>query len=145
MLKILKWLLYIFGITVVLPVLFFAFLFYVSGGDLCSNVIHAELPSPDNKYKAVIFQRDCGATSGFSTQISIVKADKALPNDSGNIFVIKGHPETHAPELTWRSNQELLIDTRLDGSEYKAEQRFGLINPVSIRYAPAIGVATGDN
>lgn len=128
-----------------LPVLFFAFLFYVSGGDLCSNVIHAELPSPDNKYKAVIFQRDCGATSGFSTQISIVQADKALPNDSGNIFVIKGHPETHGLELAWLSNKELLINTKLDGSEFKAEQRFGRINPINIRYAPDIGVATGDN
>ena len=45
------------------------------GENLCGNEIIEEIKSPDNKYKLVIFQRDCGATTGFSTQISILKSD----------------------------------------------------------------------
>jgi len=35
----------------------------------------------------VVFQRDCGATTGFSTQISMMKRDEKLPNKSGNLFI----------------------------------------------------------
>jgi len=34
----------------------------------CGNDVLTDLPSPDGKYKVVVFQRDCGATTGFSTQ-----------------------------------------------------------------------------
>ena len=37
----------------------------------CGNDLVKEVPSPNGKMKAVVFQRDCGATTGFSTQISL--------------------------------------------------------------------------
>lgn len=40
--------------------------------DICGNKIIQEIPSPNRKLKAVIFTRDCGATTGFSTQISLL-------------------------------------------------------------------------
>lgn len=55
--------------------------------DTCHNSIIREVPSLDSQSKAVVFQRDCGATTGFSTQVSILSAQAALPNDGGNIFV----------------------------------------------------------
>jgi len=33
----------------------------------------------------VLFQRDCGATTGFSTQVSVV-AKGGMPSDGGNVF-----------------------------------------------------------
>ena len=50
---------------------------------MCGNEIFQEVYSPDNEYKAVVFQRDCGATTSFSTQISILKASAKLPDKSG--------------------------------------------------------------
>jgi len=117
------------------PMLFLALVFYLSADDMCGNGIHAEVHSPDHRYKAIVFQRDCGATTGFSTQVSILKIDAELQNDSGNIFVISGHPEAHALQLTWLSNTELLINRTLDASEARAEKSLGLINKITVSYA----------
>ncbi|MET0654346.1 MAG: hypothetical protein ABWY94_02075 [Pseudoxanthomonas sp.] len=56
-------------------------------GSSCVNEILEEFPSPDRAYKAVAFQRDCGATTGFSTQISILRFGRSLDDGSGNIYV----------------------------------------------------------
>ncbi|HEY5804238.1 MAG TPA: hypothetical protein VIT90_11145 [Lysobacter sp.] len=53
----------------------------------CANDVLAELPSPDGKNKALVFQRDCGATTGYSTQVSVLRSEQALGGDSGNVFV----------------------------------------------------------
>jgi hypothetical protein len=34
-----------------------------------------------------VFDRDCGATTGFSTQLSILDTDDKLPDDGGNTLV----------------------------------------------------------
>jgi hypothetical protein len=62
------------------------YLFAQSLPNLCGNTVLAEYPSPNNQLKAVTFQRDCGATTGFSTQVSIIPSASALGNDGGNIF-----------------------------------------------------------
>ena len=53
----------------------------------CANEIHRIHHSPSKQLKAVVFQRDCGATTGFTTQISIISANSDLPNQAGNVFV----------------------------------------------------------
>ena len=72
--------------------------------------------SPDRKYEAVLFQRDCGATTAFSTQVSIIPADGAI-EDAGNAFVADDdHGKAAAgswggprAEVRWRSSNELLV------------------------------------
>ena len=61
----------------------FAYLF----SDMCGNDPIAEYVSPDGGAKLVVFQRDCGATTGFSTQASLVRPDAKLPGSSGNLFI----------------------------------------------------------
>ena len=56
-------------------------------GSMCRNEVLTEVVSPGGQHKVVVFQRDCGATTGFSTQISLIRANEHLDNDSGNIFV----------------------------------------------------------
>ena len=53
--------------------------------DQCGNTIIKRSPAPDGSNVAVMFQRDCGATTGFSTQVSILKAEEKLTG-SGNAF-----------------------------------------------------------
>ena len=53
----------------------------------CENDVLAEFPSPDGKNKAIVFQRDCGATTGFSTQVSVLRTGQALDGRGGNVFV----------------------------------------------------------
>jgi hypothetical protein len=55
--------------------------------DGCGNEILRAHYSPTKQLKAVVFERDCGATTGFSTQISVISANGDLPNEAGNVFV----------------------------------------------------------
>lgn len=55
-------------------------------GDLCGNFVVDRVPSPDAQLELVVFERDCGATTGFSTQASIVAAGAALENVPGNVL-----------------------------------------------------------
>ena len=73
----------------VLGALIFGCVEYVGGlaDGMCGNYFLHDHVSPDGKLKVVVFQRDCGATTGFSTQASLLAATKKLPNESGNIFV----------------------------------------------------------
>lgn len=60
--------------------------FLTTCADDCANSVVAQSRSPDGRHRAVLFQRDCGATTGFSTQISILARDEALAG-SGNAFI----------------------------------------------------------
>ncbi|HEO99589.1 MAG TPA: hypothetical protein ENO02_09860 [Epsilonproteobacteria bacterium] len=101
---------------------------------LCSNKIYREYPSPDRSLKAVVFQRECGPSSGATTQISVIDAAKTLENRAGNILVLKGEPENVAPAVEWKSKQEMIIYHAIDGNEFKAETRYGQETPVTIDY-----------
>ena len=53
--------------------------------DSCTNTPLSRMDALETR-SAVMFQRDCGATTGFSTQISVVaKGDE--PTGGGNTFV----------------------------------------------------------
>ncbi|HMA80026.1 MAG TPA: hypothetical protein VKR81_04015, partial [Candidatus Binatia bacterium] len=47
--------------------------------NICLNQIFKESVSPDESKKFVVFQRSCGATTGFSTHASLISADASLP------------------------------------------------------------------
>ena len=54
---------------------------------MCGNGLVRSVPSPDGAKKIVVFERDCGATTGFSTHASVLPVGETLPNDSGNTFI----------------------------------------------------------
>lgn len=57
---------------------------------LCSNTVIQKVISPDRRYKAVVYERDCGATTGFSTHVSVLAIDGVLGNKSGNALIADG-------------------------------------------------------
>jgi hypothetical protein len=40
--------------------------------------------------KVVVFTRDCGATTDFSTQVSVLRVSESTPNGGGNVLVLDG-------------------------------------------------------
>ncbi|HEX4532711.1 MAG TPA: hypothetical protein VH000_00655 [Rhizomicrobium sp.] len=85
--------------------------------DTCGNKIVAAVQSPDGALKAVLFERDCGATTGFSSQVSVLANDEMLANEGGNVFAAddnKGAADS-APwrgpmvKLKWRGPRHLEI------------------------------------
>lgn len=93
-----------------------AFLVHTTA-DLCGNTVLATVPSPDGTLQAIVFERDCGATTGFSTQVSIVKEGARLSNGPGNAFVADDdHGAASAargrgPDVTaeWRGTDTLVV------------------------------------
>lgn len=53
---------------------------------MCDNQIISGTELRELNMNVVVFQRDCGATTGYSTQISLLGVGEELPNESGNIF-----------------------------------------------------------
>ena len=87
---------------------------------LCGNDISQTVPSPAGGLKAVVFDRDCGATTGFSTQVSILYATESLPNDGGNTLVlddcapvqVKRHSDTSV-EISGLGSSSVLRESSL--------------------------------
>lgn len=61
---------------------------------------------------AVAFNRDCGAMTGFSTQVSIVAAHQE-PSDGGNVLVLRGRVSL---KLRWESDASLVV-SGIDGAQ----------------------------
>jgi len=53
---------------------------------LCDNTVIREAASPDGALKAALFERSCGVTTGFSSQVSILGAGET-ETDAGNAFI----------------------------------------------------------
>jgi len=85
--KILAW---VSGGLVTLAIIaigsFLLFLGYTAD-KMCGNQIISNTELPEVNMNVIVFQRDCGATTGFSTQISMLEIGEKLPNESGNIFI----------------------------------------------------------
>lgn len=56
--------------------------------------------------KAVVFNRNCGATTGFNTQVSIISASAALPDEGGNTLILGGAVPL---KVEWRSDSMLQL------------------------------------
>ena len=84
--------------------------------DACQNMAVSTADAPTGDLKAVLFQRDCGATTAFSSQVSVTARDGA-PTGAGNVFVTDTNhgAASSAPwggpwvDLRWLSPKELLI------------------------------------
>ncbi len=99
------------------------------GCDLCSNRVIAEVPAPSARLKAVVFQRNCGATTAFSTEVSLLKEGETLGNGSGNVFLADtdhgAAPDSPIGgpiiEVRWLSDQVLVVVRDAKARAFKAE------------------------
>ena len=102
--------------------------FFAFPSDLCANDNLRETLSPNGALKAVLFRRDCGATTSYSTQLSILPASRKLPNEAGNVFVVGGEPSV---VVRWLDDTHLNISVGLATTAFKHLSTF---NGVQIHY-----------
>ena len=96
---------------------------------MCENTEIEISVSPDKKQYAVLFERNCGATTGYSSQISILNINEKLNNsDTGNIYIANGYPENYS--IKWVSPYVLHIN----GAREKTFKKIELHNSVTIYY-----------
>ena len=108
--------------------------------NICDNKISKDISSPDKKLKAVIFTRDCGATTGYSSQLSIIDYSDKLEDEKGNVLIISDKEvgeETGGADLNaeWNGNNELIIYFNLEAETFKKKD---YIDGVKITYSQPI-------
>jgi hypothetical protein len=100
---------------------------------LCANRVLRTIPAPDGASRAVIFERDCGATTGLSTQVDILATSAPLPDTAGNAFIADddhgGAPTDSRGalplEVLWRSADSLEIGYSRQARVFRHANRVG--------------------
>ncbi|MFS0671376.1 DUF5412 family protein [Peribacillus frigoritolerans] len=87
-------------------------------GNMCGNEIVQKSASPSGDKVAYIFQRDCGATTEASYQLSLIDADEELPNKSGNTFV-----SDNDFQIKWINNKKLRVNYKNSSETYEMDKR----------------------
>jgi hypothetical protein len=93
----------------------------------CENEVLSRTPSPNGRTEAVLFNRSCGATTGYARHITIIpKASE--PHGAGDIFIADGEP---AVTVRWAGDRELVVRYAPDAHVLKKEPAY---SAVAIRY-----------
>ena len=101
----------------------------ISGCDVgCGNDVVSSIPSPSGTANVIVFNRGCGATTGFNTQVSIVHAGAAAPAGAGNTLILNGNVPL---KVQWLSESKLSISGLGSAQVFKQEQS---VAGVSIAY-----------
>ncbi|MFO1057194.1 MAG: hypothetical protein U1E53_09525 [Dongiaceae bacterium] len=72
----------------------------------CEVTERASIPSPDGRHRAVVFSRDCGATTGFSTQLALLGAADRLSIGSDAALVVDGR---HELDVRWTADRSVAV------------------------------------
>jgi len=72
----------------------------------CDTEVAKEIPSPDGAFVAVVYRRDCGATTGFNTQVGLRRSRTEFDHDLGQVAAIGGQ---HDLKPLWTSTRHLTI------------------------------------
>ncbi len=99
----------------------------------CNDVVISEVLSPGGTQKAIVFVRDCGATTGFSTQVSVVSSSRASVSGSGNVFsadddhgrVKLGGRGELAVHVVWIDDRHLIITFPAHSRVFRRDPQFG--------------------
>ena len=95
--------------------------------DLCGNDNVRSFRSTDGARTAYLFRRACGATTDFSTHVSLVAAGRALPNGAGNVLSVGGEQPV---ELVWMNSTTL----RVTGFREPVYLRASTVDSISVQY-----------
>ena len=73
----------------------------------CGDNVKAQAPSPDGRYVAAVFERDCGATTDFSTHVSLREADELFdPPTQTRVLSVAGRA---AVDVEWSTERALSV------------------------------------
>ncbi|MFP5223083.1 MAG: hypothetical protein ACLGSA_12400 [Acidobacteriota bacterium] len=83
-----------------------AFIFY----DICSNDTFSTIYSPSGKLKAVVTERDCGATTSYNYILTIGKYDQSFfLTKTAWVYGALRNEKERGVDLQWASESEVLV------------------------------------
>ena len=98
-----------------------------SSEPVCQNELQGRSISPDGKWSAVIFSRNCGATVGRNYQVSIVPGG-AAPTGKGNVLVADGVP-SYSDRLkpVWSGSESVTVPIPSEARVFTKSSEVGVI------------------
>jgi len=83
-----------------------AFIFY----DICSNDTFSTTYSPSGKFKAVVTERDCGATTSYNYILTVGKHDQSLfLTKAAWVYGALRNEKERGVDIHWASESEVLV------------------------------------
>jgi len=128
------------GITSLVGLAAFGLHQFDSAFDVCEDAVIQTAVSPDAHLKAIVYSRSCGIfTTGFTTQVALVKNSESQPKDAGNVYIESSEASQPQVSVRWKSNQGLLVteDANIWGGHTWAEKRV----KVNLGWFPSADVA----
>jgi len=87
--------------------------------DLCGVAVHRIFPTPDAKAVLITFDVSCGATTPFSTQVSLLPSGVEFSREKyPAFFVVEGQ---HDLAVHWRNDGEIEIVIPRNKQVYRQE------------------------
>lgn len=83
-----------------------------SGCGTCGEEVVAQHPSPDGEHVAILFVRNCGATTPYVTHVNIADAARELDTDwDGAIRArqIASYKDREPVEILWSSTSSIVL------------------------------------
>jgi hypothetical protein len=107
--------------------------------NLCGNDVVTRIPSPEGSRSFVVFERDCGAMTRFSTQVSLLPL-RGQPDSVGNVLILDadhGRVPVNdrgviSVEIKWVDEHQAVISYPAGA---RVSRTIGKIEDVSISYA----------
>jgi hypothetical protein len=96
----------------------------MTGCNLCSKDVIQEVRAPEGVLAATWYVRNCGATTDFSTLVSVHRAENSYTEEADLVFVAKGKKRLR---LEWASPHQLSIACEECGRNnvFKEVTKFG--------------------
>ncbi len=93
----------------------------------CGNNVQREVRSPDGAYIATVYERSCGATTGFSTQVHLrpshapfeAEPTAAGAEKDGIVFIVSGQGPVAA---AWSDSTHVMIESGANPRERISRQ-----------------------
>src|SRR4051812_33735603 len=76
-------------------------------GCMCSDDVLSRNTSPDGTLVATLFRRDCGATTDYSTIVSVSGLSENFKDEKIRVFVAKGQ---HGITIKWTARRALSVE-----------------------------------
>lgn len=90
----------------------------------CENTIVRSVENDSRKFVAILFERSCGATTGYSTQVSIVLFGENLRDEVGNVYIANGRPDNSS--ITWLDSNTLRVNGTTKDAYKRADEIHGV-------------------
>jgi len=99
--------------------------------DLCGEEITSEIISPDGRYVAAVFVRNCGATTSYATHVNLRRFTGTFRTNwsgtitDGEVFVTHSGPGF---PILWENSSRLIISCRgcqREDGVFKQEKSWG--------------------